>query len=582
MSITVTEFYYTHLSQSNISSRLISLCVSDTLAIDNGLWLAEHLSTFINLHRLSLIDIKRSSFQLILNSLSPINSLIMFSLRFSTEDRAAYTFKGVPEGVYYERIFHLFPSLRVCHLFFWPYIHSTLDSQLVLPPGRTFMFVQISLLNLQSLALCCSPSFLSHLFEHLPQLEQLSYSQTTPWLPEKHPLRYSDHNRVTPINKHLAPNLCQLKIKWFDSMMNPASVNELFERDVLFSLMKFNLLAWVAGPHVLHNLQSMLSRQCLHSFDVIWSVGTVVSLSETSKILFDTFQQLKGPAPIELDLSLEENMYSIRALTVNSNEGKCSSKCVLNGHQRTADSLTELGQANIFQRIKCVVKRNLHLIIEYQQSAHRLVPNDIINGTFYKQIHTNSKFNRLTLSIHADGMQVITSKPKKFYVVTGTILEIPPPHREYARNKLLLVVYFSENEPTPLLLYDHLSQQLQQLINEKYVIIDGEKFNIRLQLFKADLPCRSLSICIKQHNGYYCCSNCLQYGKTYDGPNVYYPYTDTYPNRSHSDYIRSATEAERNQNQISVFGIHGKSPLLSLFANVQINCPFDYMHLCCR
>ncbi|CAF4574508.1 unnamed protein product [Rotaria sp. Silwood2] len=193
MSITVTEFYYTHLSQSNISSRLISLCVSDTLAIDNGLWLAEHLSTFINLHRLSLIDIKRSSFQLILNSLSPINSLIMFSLRFSTEDRAAYTFKGVPEGVYYERIFHLFPSLRVCHLFFWPYIHSTLDSQLVLPPGRTFMFVQISLLNLQSLALCCSPSFLSHLFEHLPQLEQLSYSQTTPWLPEKHPLRYSDH-----------------------------------------------------------------------------------------------------------------------------------------------------------------------------------------------------------------------------------------------------------------------------------------------------------------------------------------------------------------------------------------------------
>ncbi|CAF2892206.1 unnamed protein product [Rotaria sp. Silwood2] len=60
----------------------------------------------------------------------------------------------------------------------------------------------------------------------------------------------------------------------------------------------------------------MLSRQCLHSFDVIWSVGTVVSLSETSKILFDTFQQLKGPAQMELDLSLEENMYSIRALTV--------------------------------------------------------------------------------------------------------------------------------------------------------------------------------------------------------------------------------------------------------------------------
>jgi hypothetical protein len=55
MSMTLTEFYYTHLSQSNISDRLISLCVSYTLAIDNGLWLASHLSTFINLRTLSLI-----------------------------------------------------------------------------------------------------------------------------------------------------------------------------------------------------------------------------------------------------------------------------------------------------------------------------------------------------------------------------------------------------------------------------------------------------------------------------------------------------------------------------------------------
>ncbi|CAF1478738.1 unnamed protein product [Rotaria sp. Silwood1] len=189
-------------------------------------------------------------------------------------------------------------------------------------------------------------------------------------------------------------------------------------------------------------------------------------------------------------ISLCQAYAAIKSFIVNPNEGKCSSKCVFNGHQRTADSLTELCQANIFQRIKCVVERNLHLIIEYQQRAHRLVPNDIVNDAVYKQIHTNSKFNRLTLSIHAEGMQVITTKPKKFYVVTGTILQMPPPHREFDRNKLMLVVYLSENEPTPLLLYDQLSQQLQQLINEKYVIIDGEKFNITFQLFKTDLPCR--------------------------------------------------------------------------------------------
>ncbi|CAF3200297.1 unnamed protein product [Rotaria sp. Silwood2] len=196
MSIAVTEFYYTHLSQSNICNRLISLCVSDTLAINNGLWLASHLSAFINLRHLSLIDIKRSSFELVLDSLSPINSLIMFSVRFSTYCRSAYTFIGVPEGAYYERIFHLFPSLRICQLFFWRYIQSTLDSQFVLPSDRAFVPIQTSLLNLQSLVLRdCSPSFLSYLFEHLPQLEQLSYARSAPWLPQEHPLRYGDNKR---------------------------------------------------------------------------------------------------------------------------------------------------------------------------------------------------------------------------------------------------------------------------------------------------------------------------------------------------------------------------------------------------
>ncbi|CAF3946870.1 unnamed protein product [Rotaria sp. Silwood2] len=73
----------------------------------------------------------------------------------------------------------------------------------------------------------------------------------------------------------------------------------------------------------------MLASQCLYSFDVDWSVTTVVSLRQTSKILSETFQQLKSPIPIELQLRLEEDMYSIRAVTIPRMDKYLSVYCYL-------------------------------------------------------------------------------------------------------------------------------------------------------------------------------------------------------------------------------------------------------------
>jgi hypothetical protein len=195
MSIAVTQFYYNYLSQLNICNRLISLCVSDSLAIDNGLWLAKHLSSFINLRHLSLIDIKRSSFELLLNTSSSNTSLIMLIVRYSHWHwRAVYTFKGVPEGAYYERIFHLFPSLHVCDLRFWRDIENNLDNQIVLPLNSVFIPIKTNLLNLKSITIReCSLNFLKHLLEHLPQLNELNFHPSAPWLPDKHPLMNADN-----------------------------------------------------------------------------------------------------------------------------------------------------------------------------------------------------------------------------------------------------------------------------------------------------------------------------------------------------------------------------------------------------
>ena len=176
MNIEVTYFYYEYLSQSNICTRLTSLCVSDAFSFGNSLWFAKYGSTFINLRRLSLIDVKRSSFERILNSLSPIDSLVMFSLHFvSADHRAASTFRFVHEGEYYGRIFRLFPSLRVCHLLFGRYDHPIQQSPFSTFPQIYIVPIQSNLLKLRSLTLrYCSPEFLPRLFEHLPQVEEFS------------------------------------------------------------------------------------------------------------------------------------------------------------------------------------------------------------------------------------------------------------------------------------------------------------------------------------------------------------------------------------------------------------------------
>ena len=190
MNIETTNFYYEYLSQPNLCTRLTSLCVSDAFSIDNSLWFAKHGSTFINLLHLSLIDIQRSSLEKIFDSLSPIHSLIVFSIRFVLADhRTTCTFLGVTEGSYNGRIFRLFPSLRVCHLLFGRYDQHTVQSPSCTTLHQSIVPIQRNLLNLQSLTLrYCLPEFLCHLFEHLPQLQQFScHLYNISWVPHQDP-----------------------------------------------------------------------------------------------------------------------------------------------------------------------------------------------------------------------------------------------------------------------------------------------------------------------------------------------------------------------------------------------------------
>ncbi len=123
-------------------------------------------------------------------------------------------------------------------------------------------------------------------------------------------------SQYSPIDKRLAPNLRRLKLNCVNKIVDVKSIEMLFEDDVFFSLTNFTLLAEITDLDVLHKVLSKLSNQCVYRFDVLWAVKDDVSLSDTSDILSNTFQQLKGPIPIELELTVKRDTYSVRAMTL--------------------------------------------------------------------------------------------------------------------------------------------------------------------------------------------------------------------------------------------------------------------------
>ena len=124
-------------------------------------------------------------------------------------------------------------------------------------------------------------------------------------------------NGVFSIGKRLLPNLRRLKMVFKSNSYAEGLLDRFFDRDVLFSLTNFTLVGLVIDGDVVRKLLSMLSQQCSYTFDVRWFVNIPISLSDTSTILLDTFQQLKGRIAVELELQLSSSydIYSIEAFT---------------------------------------------------------------------------------------------------------------------------------------------------------------------------------------------------------------------------------------------------------------------------
>ena len=125
-------------------------------------------------------------------------------------------------------------------------------------------------------------------------------------------------SRISAIDKRLLPNLRRLKIASEYTTYGMGSLDQLFNCDLLLALTNFTLVGVIIGPDIVSKFLSMISEQCCYTFDVRWHRKTRLSLSDASAVLLDTFQQLKGRAPVELklDSSPYQCGYAIEAFTL--------------------------------------------------------------------------------------------------------------------------------------------------------------------------------------------------------------------------------------------------------------------------
>ncbi|CAF3867587.1 unnamed protein product [Rotaria sordida] len=266
---------------------------------------------------------------------------------------------------------------------------------------------------------------------------------------------------------------------------------------------------------------------------------------------------------------------------------RCSnSQCLFSNQNLVNSRVTEIVTMDIRSSLHAIVKRNSKLILDNKN----LTPTgDIVNFAHYIKNNKEKKERTLTLLLHADGAPLVRSSRQNLWPLFASVIEIPPPVRDYQRNILILALWSSRKKPDIDIFLDGTIAQLQTLM--KYgttICLDEQEYHfiVRIQGFLADLPAKSLFLKTINFNGKYACTWCLSPGE-YNSTcrSMLYPFEkndNTF--RTHDEFLRNArsaaSESDRTGHEIIINGVRGISPLLSII-EYPVSVLYDYMHLVC-
>ncbi|KAL1417626.1 hypothetical protein MTO96_026679 [Rhipicephalus appendiculatus] len=206
---------------------------------------------------------------------------------------------------------------------------------------------------------------------------------------------------------------------------------------------------------------------------------------------------------------------------------------------------------------------------------------DITDGTLLKKCRKRSAWADITITINTDGARVFNSSKDSLWPIQFVINELPVLLRW--SNVLLGGLWFGRGHPDMQLFFGTFVKELNEM--GPVVWRCGShimKSVVRVACICVDAPARALVLHMKQFNGHYGCSFCLERGTFLHGALRYVlPGSDAQEaasERSTAGMKEDAKEARRCGAPVN--GVKGSTALSKLDAYDVVwgTCP-DYMHV---
>lgn len=322
----------------------------------------------------------------------------------------------------------------------------------------------------------------------------------------------------------------------------------------------------------------------------------------TSRALEDLIELINCHMPIHQSkyyLLKRFNSYNITSPVIHYFCEKCKSIIDNDNGLTTADRIlcSKCTHENVFQQLDATshyffilplgiqIKKLLESDLGKKLTWHSSGRSDVKNGSFYKELknmNANQKF--LTIQWNTDGIQIFNSSKISVWPIQVMLNELP--YHDQRQNIILTGLWFSPVKPD-------MNNFLQPFIKELCILHDegidillpGEDEAINFKIFtvvcSVDSVARPMIQKIKQYNGKFGCSYCLNEGTIRDiGRGQCRVYLgETGPPRTIEQHISDCNFIDQNPNVLERNGVKGASVVLLLdkFDIINSLVP-DYLH----